>query len=297
MLDYRMETFLALCGTMNYGRAAEALHVTQPAVTRHIQALEEHYGCKLFTYEHRSLALTAQGEELLRYAQDMAYREKKLIEALGPHDGTHLRIGATRTVGDYVMGLHVASFLSNPANTAEVSVGNTRHLLSRIDNGRVDFAVIEGMFDRTRYASKLYAEERFSGICPATHPFAGKTVSLEECFDKQLVLREKGSGTRAILEQALSERNHALPEFRRVNVVSSFALIMQLLGSLGAITFGYEALCRGNDRFATFQVEGWDIVREFNYVYLDNSAAKLAVDAFASARPRPFDESRHAGRA
>lgn len=297
MLDYRLETFLALCDTLNYGRAAESLHVTQPAVTRHIQHLEEYYGCKLFTYEHRALALTPEGEKLLHYARDVVFRERKLLEELQPKQGEHLRIGATKTVGDYAIGLHLASFLANPDNTAEVTVGNTRDLLDCIDRGLIDFAVIEGFFDRSRYASALYAEERFSGICPATHSFAGRTVSLSECFSKLLVLREEGSGTRAILEQALAERNHSLVEFSRVVAVSSFGLLVQLLGSLGAITFGYEALCRGDDRLSTFEIEGWDIVREFNYVSLDNDAAKSAVEVFAASRPRPLDESRHAGRA
>ena len=285
MLDYRIETFLALCDTMNYGRAAEATHVTQPAVTRHIQYLEEQYGCKLFNYEHRELTLTPQGEELLRYARNVAYQERKLVESLASKEGLKLRIGATRTVGDYVIGPHVARFLENPDNSVEVSVSNTRHLLGRIEKGKIDFAVVEGRFDRNRYASKLYSKEPFSGICPNGHRFAGRTVSLEEMFGECLVLREKGSGTREILEHALAETSHEVAEFDRVVTVSSFPLIGQLLTKLDAVTFGYEVLCRPGAPFATFDVEGWSIVREFNYVFLDNDDARAAVEAFDAARP------------
>lgn len=284
MLDYRIETFLALCDTMNYGRAAEATHVTQPAVTRHIQYLEEQYGCKLFNYEHRELTLTPQGEKLLSYARNVAYQERKLAESLSPSQGLHLRIGATRTVGDYAIGPHVARFLTNLDNSVEVSVSNTRHLLGRIEKGRIDFAVVEGMFDRTRYASKLYSREPFSGICPKGHPFAGKTVDLADVLGECLVLREKGSGTREIFEQALAETSHGVSEFTRVVTTSSFPLISQLMLQLDAITFGYRILCRPDGPLATFDVEGWNIVREFNYVFLDNGDAKALVDAFDSSR-------------
>ena len=286
MLDYRIETFLALCDTMNYGRAAEATHVTQPAVTRHIQHLEDYYGCKLFNYEHRELALTPEGEKLLRYARSVAYQERKLVESLAPEQGLHLRIGATRTVGDYAIGPHVARFLEAPENSVEVSVSNTRHLLGRIEKGKIDFAVIEGMFDRTRYASQLYSEEPFVGLCSKGHRFAGKTVGLDEAFGECLVLREQGSGTRNILEQALSQTSHGVEEFARIVTVSSFPLMGQIMRTLGAITFGYKVLCRPDSPFATFDIDGWDIVREFNYVFLDNDEARAVVGAFDAVRPR-----------
>ena len=141
------------------------------------------------------------------------------------------------------------------------------------------------MFDRARYASELYSKEPFAGICPAEHPFAGQTVSLAAALDECLVLREKGSGTREILEQTLAATSHSVSEFSRIVTVTSFALIGRLLLSLDAITFGYEVLCRPDGPFATFKVEGWDIVREFNYVSLDNDEARAAVEAFKAFRP------------
>ena len=284
MLDYRIETFLALCDTMNYGRAAEATHITQPAVTRHIQYLEEQYGCKLFNYEHRELTLTPQGQKLLSYARNVTYQERKLAESMTPQQSLHLHIGATRTVGDYAIGPHVARFLADPDNSVEISVSNTRHLLGRIEKGKIDFAVVEGMFDRTRYASKLYSREPFTGICPKGHSFAGKTVSLANALGECIVLREKGSGTREILEQALAQTSHSTSEFARIVIASSFPLIGQLMLQLNAITFGYEVLCRPNGPFATFDIEGWNIVREFNYVFLDNDDARTLVERFDSSR-------------
>ena len=75
MLDHKMHTFLTLCETMNYTLAAQRLHITQPAVTQHIRALENQYGCKLFTYDGKKLSKTPQGELLERSGNAMRYQE------------------------------------------------------------------------------------------------------------------------------------------------------------------------------------------------------------------------------
>ena len=290
MIDYRIETFLELCDTMNYRRTAERLHITQPAVTRHIQFLEQQYGCKLFDYDKRRLSLTPQGEVLLRYARSMAYQERRMADELAGKPGLHLRIGATKTVGDYAIGPHLAAFLARPANTLETYVDNTVHLLHRIERGELDFAVVEGLFDRRRFESRLYSEERFVGLCAAGHRFAGRTVTLGDAMGECLFLRERGSGTRAILEQTLAERNRNVEEFARVATVSSFGLMTQLLAATGGITFGYDALRRHDGRLAAFEVEGWDIVREFNYVFLGNDTARGMVESFDGLRPSAAEE-------
>ena len=69
MIDFRLETFVCLCETMNYRAAAEKLNITQPAVSQHIRSLEQHYGCRLFSYDRRKLSMTPQAELLLRHAQ------------------------------------------------------------------------------------------------------------------------------------------------------------------------------------------------------------------------------------
>ena len=81
-MDQRLETFLTVCATMNYRKAAEQLHLTQPAVTKQIQALEALYGVRLFTYDSRKLRKTAQGETLEIYAISQRYQDEELRRAL-----------------------------------------------------------------------------------------------------------------------------------------------------------------------------------------------------------------------
>lgn len=284
MIDTRLETFLTLCRVMNYRITAELLNMTQPAVTQHIHFLEEQYGCKLFMYDRRTLTMTKEAELLRRYAENVLYQEKKLKAELAQGDGLALSIGATKTIGDYVIWEHISAFLSDEKNSISVNVENTEMLLSQLSAGKLDFALIEGYFDRSRYASRLYRKEPFVGLCGKDHPFANKTIPIDNIWRENLIIREEGSGTRNILEQLLAESNHALSAFQRLTTISNFGLITRLLANNNCITFAYRAVGENNTSLAEFYVAGWNIAREFNYVYLDTPYSEYAVEIFENCK-------------
>ena len=130
-MDQRLETFLTVCATMNYRKAAEQLHLTQPAVTKQIQALEALYGVRLFTYDSRKLRKTPQGETLEVYAISQRYQDEELRRALKKQEKTSLRIGATKSIGDYILLPQISRFLQEPDNELFFTVDNTAHLLAR----------------------------------------------------------------------------------------------------------------------------------------------------------------------
>lgn len=284
MIDTRIETFLTLCRLMNYRKTAEALNMTQPAVTQHIHYLENLYHCKLFLYDRKTLHMTEEAKMLKIYAENVLYQEKKLKSALCEKNGIHLAIGATKTIGEYVIADHIASFLQSPQNHISVNVDNTENLLLSLQNGEIDFALIEGFFDRMQYASKLYRKEPFVGLCGVHHPFANQTVSPDDIFKEHLILRETGSGTRKILEQLLAEHNHTVTEFSKITTVSNFGLITALLEKGIGITFAYRAVGERNPELAEFRVQDWNIAREFNYVYLDTPYAENSIAYFDKAK-------------
>ena len=110
-MDQKLSTFLTLCSTMSYRRAADALHLTQPAVTKQIQALEAQYGVKLFSYDERKLRKTPQGEILERYAISLQYNDAELTRLLAEKPKTLLRIGATKSIGDYILIPEIRRYL------------------------------------------------------------------------------------------------------------------------------------------------------------------------------------------
>lgn len=282
MLDHRMYTFLTLCETMNYTLAAQRLHITQPAVTQHIRALEAHYGCKLFTYDGRKLTKTPRGELLERSGNAMRYQEARTMEAMKSSERLHLSIGATKTIGEFVIPHRIASFLRDPRHTLRVEVDNTEKILALIDKGELDFALIEGFFNKSHYGSRLYRKEPFVGLCSIHHPLAGQTVPLHRLFQENLFLREEGSGTRKILEDVLAERNHTIHDFSRVTCISNFGLLEHLVAEGIGITFAGAAIGDSSPKLTRFFVEDWDVHREFNYVYLPNVGAESLIELFES---------------
>lgn len=111
----------------------------------------------------------------------------------------HLRVGATKTIGEYVLVPTVRQFLKKENHQIDLLVDNTETLLAMLERGELDFAIIEGVFDKEKYSHRLYKKESFLGICSRRHSFAGRTVSLEEVLQESLLVREKGSGTRMLL--------------------------------------------------------------------------------------------------
>ena len=132
-MERKLETFLTLCETLNYRRAAERLHLTQPAVTKQIQALEAEYGAVLFRYDGRRLHKTSKGELLELHAIAQRYNHQKLLQAMQAAPPVALRIGATKTIGDYILGPAIRRFLDAPDHQLQFLVDNTTALLRRLE--------------------------------------------------------------------------------------------------------------------------------------------------------------------
>lgn len=284
MLDYRVLTFLTLYNEMNYRRTAQKLNMTQPGVTQHIHYLENYYGVKLFEYDGRTLSKTKQAEQLKRYFESVRAEEISLKEDFVQTDRVHLKVGATKTIGEFVLVPETRQFLRQENHSLDLIVDNTENLLTMLSCGELDFAVIEGVFDKERYPYHLFKKERFVGICARTHPFAGQTVSLEAVFREGLIVRERGSGTRRLLEQAIWDRGYSLDSFQSCSSISNFSVICELAAKNGAITFAYEPIANSREDLETFTVEGMDIQGEFNFVYTNSKIGKEKVAAFMNTQ-------------
>ena len=268
MLDYRIDTFLTLCESMNYRKTAEMLHISQPAVTQQIHYLENQYGQKLFVYENRRLVKTEAAAILEQYARAAKLQQQDLLQKLESSPIHTLRIGATKTIGDYYLKEDIRRYLQSPDNALTLIVDNTEHLLRLLEENELDFSVVEGFFDKTRFDSILLRREPFVGICRKDHPFAGREVTMEELLQQTIIHREAGSGTRAILEQELRGYNESLQRFQRHICISSFNIILDLVKQGFGVSFVYNILADSDPALAKFSIRGETVVREFNVVYL-----------------------------
>ena len=165
MLDFRVYTFLAVCEYMNYTRAAEALHITQPAVSQHIRYLENMYQVKLFLAEGKKIHLSPAGERLLHAAttlkNDEVFLRKQMFEGAGK--GLSLRFGTTRTIGESVISTPLARYIhSHPKDRISVVINNTDELLHKLVSGEIQFALVEGYYDDVDFDSMVFWISRIS---------------------------------------------------------------------------------------------------------------------------------------
>lgn len=283
MLDPRWETFLVLCETMNYTRAAERLCLTQPAVTHHIHYLEDYYGCRLFSYEGKVLRLTEAGVRLRELTRSMAYNSRKIESVMSASAPLCLRVGASKTIGEYLIAPRIERFLrSQPDASFSLLVDNTQVLLQALEAGELDFVLVEGFFDRERYEAQLYRQESFFGVCPPGHRLAGRSVPLDELAGERLIIREAGSGTRAIFEEALHRRNYTLQNFESLVTISDFSTIKSLVADGLGISFLYAPVVERElhqGTLARFDLAGLPMEGAFWFVCLkDNLFAKSWTD-------------------
>lgn len=277
MLDFRMETFLTVCKYLNYTRAAEALDLTQPAVTQHIQYLQTHYGVKLFEYKDKRLRLTPEGGLLRDSAATMLHDEQKLRRDLKTcREGRRtLRFGATLTIGAYELPDMLAGYLKKyPDTDVHMTVENTQMLLSLLDQGILDFALVEGYFQKSEYDSILWSTEPYICVCAPCHKFGKEPPRLEDLFSESLILRDPGSGSREVLSRVLEERNFQLTDFGHVTEISDLQAIKSLTERDCGITFLYRKAAERElreGRLREVEIEGLSVNHEFTFLWRKNS--------------------------
>ena len=279
-MDSKLQTFLTLCQTMNYRIAAEQLHLSQPAVTKQIQSLEQILQTKLFRYDGHMLHKTEACLLLERYAITQQYQFEELQLAIADKKRFNLRIGATKTIGDYVLIDAIKEYLSDPSHELSLMVDNTMHLLQMLDENQLDFAVIEGAFSKTKYDSYLLRMEPFVGICAKNSPLCGQHVSVEELLKQTIIVREEGSGTRRIFEERLAAMGYELSDFYREISISSFVSIKALVAAGIGISFLYNSVVAEENDIGTFTVDGITEPHPFHVVYTQNTSARNYAEQF-----------------
>ena len=244
MLDFRTETFLTVCQTMNFTAAARQLNITQPAVSQHIHFLEEQYHTSLFIYQNKQLFLTRSGETLRRHLLTMKNDEKAVMEELKNNiTGIEtLSIGVTMTIGEYAIVDKLAGFLiQHPEINIHLHYGNTLQLLKLLNSGQISMAIVEGNYPKEYYSHKKYSTEDYIAVCAASHHFmTDHPYTMNDLVHERLLVREEGSGTRNILEQSLMTHGLHISDFIHYIEIENMHTIIGLLKRDCGISFLYK---------------------------------------------------------
>ncbi len=278
MLDPRVETFLAVCETKSFTKAAAALHLSQPAVSQQVHALEGDYGTQLVRYSGRRLHLTAAGRALERAAATMRNDDVLLRRqiAAGETDELPLHFGVTMSIGEFVVARPLARLLElHPQADVRMEMANTNTLLERMRAGEINFALVEGFFDAREFDSETLSTERFIPVCAAGHVFVREPRHLADLLGEQVLVREAGSGTREVLERQLACRGLSVGDFARTVQVGGMQAILQLLELDCGISFLYEAVVAERVKAGTLReiaLDDFSVTHDFALVWERGSA-------------------------
>lgn len=205
----QLEVFVAIARSENVSRAAEAMNLSQSATSAALAELEHQFAQQLFDRYGKRLRLNEQGRLLLPKAVEFLDRAQE-IEALlrGERGLGSLRIGATLTIGNYLLPLIVAGFLQrHPESRVQLQVHNTASVVGMVSRYEIDLGLVEGVVNDPEVEVAEWVEDELSVFCAPDHPLARRgEATLAELADEPWILRERGSGTRQTLEQAL--RHH-----------------------------------------------------------------------------------------
>lgn len=266
-----MIIFRTVCENgFNSTKAAEVLHMTQPAVSLAIKELEQYYGVHLFDRIGRRLQITDAGKHFLQYAIHISDLFSDMETGLRDWDSKGiLRIGASITIGSQFLPRYVKAFTEIcPGLDVRVTVDQSERLEQKIMANELDCALIEGIAHDPNIVSEAYMEDHLSVICSRDKGWKqGQVVSIEDFQRQRFLLREIGSGTREVFERVVEQAGiHITPVWE---AMSTTALVNAVINGLGIAVLPHRmilpALRQG--LVCTVKVEGLSFSRNFHIIY------------------------------
>ena len=233
MLGTKMETLLAVVEYKNFTKAAEALSLTQPAVSHHINQLEEELGAVLFVRSKGGLKLTPQGEIAVKYARRLKALDQKLHRELINVEKsiTNLRIGITHTAESNLTTQVLAKCANQHSGLSiTITTDTIKNLYEMLENYEIDLAIVEGSPTSSAFSSLMLDTDYLVCVMAVTHPLASHAmVTLSELKGEQMILRLPSSATRTLFESTLESINDSIENFNVTIEVDNIATIKDLV--------------------------------------------------------------------
>ena len=209
MNSYHLQVFVAVAQRLSYSRAAEDLLISQPAVSRHVHALEKEVGSKLLGQVGNRIYLTESGKIVFEYARKLSFVEdemKRALDELENMERGYLRLGASSTPGTYLLPPLVARYRRRyPGIEVTIALGNCGQVVGGVIQNDLDVGFLGGTPSNPALDVRPFVHDSLVLVVPNSHPFAGRErVSPDEIAGEPFVLRERASCTRWMLEERLA---------------------------------------------------------------------------------------------
>lgn len=210
MSDRRLQVFHTVAVVLSFTRAAEMLHMTQPAVTHQIRQLEEELNARLFDRSNNRINLTAAGEQVLEYADRIIALYGDMQESVKALTGDRtglVTIGASTTIAEYMLPGLLGDFRQHfPDVQIRLRVANTDAVVAMVADNTIDLGVVEGEVENQLLKMERCQQDELQVAMPPDHPLAAQSeVAPLDLTSYPFIYREGGSGTRSVIERYFSE--------------------------------------------------------------------------------------------
>lgn len=236
MSDRRLQVFQSVARLLSFTKAAEELHMTQPAVTFQVRQLEEQFNTRLFDRTHNRISLTEAGEKVFQYAERIfqlyGEMDNSIRELTGEISGI-LVLGASTTVAEYMLPVLLGDFKAkNPEVTIRLRVANTEGIVAQVENNEIDLGVVEAPVNNKNLVVEVCRTDQMVLIVPPGHELANEPrVPMSKIVEYPFICREEGSGTREVMFEHMQS----------VGVDANDLHITMELGSIEAIKGAVES--------------------------------------------------------
>ena len=277
-----LRIFRTVCDCGGVTAAAERLYLSQPAVSLAVKELEQHYGTRLFDRIGKKFYRTDAGERLYRAAVMMLSQFDEMEESL--RDGDRLgvlRVGSSITIGTHLLPTLVRRFDALHKNVrVHVTINATQLIEGMLLQNELDFALVEGIVRSPHLLSEPFEDDRLVCVCPPQSPLAGGLLTPEAFSAQTFLLRERGSGTRALFDAVLESAGlAACPIWESASTQALIRAVSEGLGvSVLPALFVRHALDAG--LVASFKVPALSFARKFSIVRHKDKYQSAAAQAF-----------------
>ena len=289
LIDQRALTVLRIDELGSFTKAADALCLTQPAVSQHVKSLEEELGIRIFDREQKTIKLTRDGEIALKYIKRLNSISNNMKQAIKDEKMkiTSLSVGITHTVESSTIIEAIAEYTREQQGISFKIVSDTAENLHRmLVNDELDFLIIEGLLDdRSLRNTKLGTDSLVLATSP-THRLANKkTVTIEELKNENLILRLPNSNTRYTFEKALRKCSMKVEDFNVILEIDNIATIKDLIRRDFGVSVLAKSTCMDElkkGKIAVQDIENLGMTREINIVHTREFVHTEIIDGIIS---------------
>ena len=241
-MDFRLKVFYTVANRLSFTKASNELFITQPAVSKHIQELEEYYKIKLFNRNGSKITLTVAGDVLLKHTKNIfeVYRDIDFdMSTLISQRSGLLRIGASTTISQYIIPPLLARF-HQKLQDIKVSLlnGNTEQIENALLQQEIEIGIVEGQSKNISIKYTEFLKDELVLVCKSSNPLVNlNEVTQEALKEMRFLMREQGSGTLEVIEFALKPFNIKVSELQIEMQLGSTESIKSYLMNSDCVAF------------------------------------------------------------